>query len=474
MGDLSLFAPEFCLLFGALLTFACTALGVSPRTTWTLSILAAIATVATCVVYLPADGEPFFPGIYHVDVFSQVFKLGIALALALSISIAGRQESTRGLARVDMHFFLYMSAFGMMMLVSATELLTLYIALELSAYGLYILAALHRKERMGSEAAAKYILFGAAASAVSLYGISMIYGATQTTYLAEIWVFTFHNGGPSAFMIAGILLTLLGLLFKLAAFPVHAWAPDVYEGAPHEAAVFLGSASKVAAVGVLLRILSLALPETEQLTTVLLVISVASMTLGNLAALVQKDFKRLLGFSAIAHAGYILIGMLTFTELGAASSIFYVLTYVPIVFCAFLVVSAVSKNGENPSIKDLAGLYQRSPFLALILLAAMFGLAGIPPTPGLAGKWFLFSAAIDAGYLWLVVVAALNATISLYYYLLVVKEAYLTPPASDSAIVLSPAYRVAGLTGLALIFFAGFYPAPVWSLATGAAGALGL
>ncbi len=469
MGNLILFAPEFCLLAGALLAFVCTAFGVSLRASWALSTLAAIATVATSAVFLSAEGEPFFPGIYRVDAFSQVFKLGIAIALALSVAISGRQASTRAHARVDTHFFLYMSAFGMMMLVSATELLTLYVALELSAYGLYILAATGKEERMGSEASAKYVLFGAAASAVSLYGISMIYGATQTTYVAEIL-----TAAPSAFMIAGVVLTLLGLLFKLAAFPVHAWAPDVYQGAPHESALFLASASKVAAVGVLLRVMAMAVPEVEQLSIVLIIISVASMTLGNLAALVQTDFKRLLGFSAVAHAGYILMGMLTFTELGAAASIFYVLTYVPIVFCAFLVVSAVSDSGKNPSIKDLGGLYKRSPFLAFVLLAAMFGLAGIPPTPGLAGKWFLFSAAIDGGYLWLVVVAALNATISLYYYLLVVKEAYLSPPDSRPDILLSPAYKVAGLIGLALIFFTGFYPAPVWELARGAAQAIGL
>jgi NADH-quinone oxidoreductase subunit N len=469
MGNLVLFAPEFCLLLGAFLVFACTAIGLSTRATWVVSTLAAIATLATTVVFLSAEGEPFFQGIYRVDAFSQVLKLGIAIALALTTAISGQQASTRAHARIDMHFFLYMSAFGMMMLVSATELLTLYIALELSAYGLYILASMHKNEGMGSEASAKYVLFGAAASAVSLYGISMIYGAAQTTYIAEILTVA-----PSAFMIAGVVLTLLGLLFKLAAFPVHAWAPDVYQGAPHEAALFLASATKVAAVGVLLRVMAMAVPEVEQLSTVLIVISVASMTLGNLAAIAQTDFKRLLGFSAIAHAGYILMGMLTFTELGAAAAIFYVLTYVPIVFCAFLVASAVSQNGANPSIKDLGGLYKRSPFLALVLLAAMFGLAGIPPTPGLAGKWFLFSAAIDGGYLWLVVVAALNATISLYYYLLVVKEAYLSPPDSRPSIALSPAYKVAAAIGLALIFFTGFYPAPVWSLAKGAAQALGL
>ena len=270
----------------------------------------------------------------------------------------------------------------------------------------------------------------------------------------------------------GIVLTLAGVLYKLAAFPVHAWAPDTYQGAPHEASVFLATASKVAAVGLLLRVLSMAGGETEHLKTLLIVVAVLSMSVGNLSALFQKDFKRLLGFSAVAHAGYLLLGLLTFSELGAAAAIFYVLTYVPIVVCAFLVVAAVSQNGANPSIASLAGLYKRSPFLGLVLLVAMFGLAGIPPTPGLAGKWFLFSAVIEDGHLWLVLVAAINATISLYYYLLVVKSAYLSPPGDAPAITLSPTYSVTAFVAVVLVMFSGFYPAPVWSMAKAAASLL--
>ncbi|MCP4444262.1 MAG: NADH-quinone oxidoreductase subunit N [Myxococcales bacterium] len=468
MNSPELFCPEFALLLGALLSFACAAIGTSARTAWMVSLAAAIIAVGTSALALPYEGQPFFADIYTVDAFSQVLKLGISMALLFAIAIAQRQDSTCSQARPEVHFFFYLSSLGMMMLVSATELLTLYVALELSAYGLYILAALHRRERIGSEAAAKYILFGAAASAISLYGISLIYGATQTTYIAQI-----ASSGGSPLLIAGIVLTLAGVLYKLAAFPVHAWAPDTYQGAPHEASVFLGTASKVAAVGLLLRVLSMAGSEAEFLRTTLIVVSVLSMSVGNLSALFQKDFKRLLGFSAVAHAGYLLLGLLCFSKLGAAAAIFYVLTYVPIVVCAFLVISAISTNGCNPSIASLAGLYKRSPLLGLVLLVAMFGLAGIPPTPGLAGKWFLFSAVIENGHLWLVLVAAINATISLYYYLMVVKAAYLAPPEDDEGeIRLSPTYAITAFVAIALVVFMGFYPAPIWTLASTAASAL--
>tara|TARA_R110002096_G_scaffold434832_1_gene658130 strand:- start:136166 stop:137572 length:1407 start_codon:yes stop_codon:yes gene_type:complete len=467
MNQPELFCPEFALLLGALLSFACTAIGTTTRVAWLVSITVALIAVGTSAVALSYQGQPFDAGMYSVDAFSQVLKLGISVALAFAIAISQRQDSTRASARTEVHFVLYLSALGMMMLVSATELLTLYIALELSAYGLYILAALHKRERLGSEAAAKYILFGAAASAISLYGISLIYGATQSTYISVI-----AASGGSPLLIVGIVLTLAGVLYKLAAFPVHAWAPDTYQGAPHEASVFLATASKVAAVGLLLRVLSMAGGETEHLKTLLIVVAVLSMSVGNLSALFQKDFKRLLGFSAVAHAGYLLLGLLTFSELGAAAAIFYVLTYVPIVVCAFLVVAAVSQNGANPSIASLAGLYKRSPFLGLVLLVAMFGLAGIPPTPGLAGKWFLFSAVIEDGHLWLVLVAAINATISLYYYLLVVKSAYLSPPGDAPAITLSPTYSVTAFVAVVLVMFSGFYPAPVWSMAKAAASLL--
>ncbi len=468
MGDLTLFIPEFVVLAGALLAFVLSAFGASQRLTWIASVLASIAALVAIIWKLDATGDPFFAGIYHVDAFSQTLKLGVVAGLLLTTLIAGRAGSFRAGIRVDIPIFLFFSALGMMMLASATELLTLYVALELAAYGLYILAALHTMQRQGSEAAAKYIIFGAASSAVSLYGVSLLFAASRTTYLVEI-----ASTEPTPLLIVGVFLALSGVLFKLAVFPFHAWAPDTYEGAPHEAVAFIGTASKVAAVGVIARLLQLIGADDRTITTALFVCCVASMTIGNLAAMKQDDLKRLLAYSTVAHAGYLMIGLLCLSELGVASAIFYALTYVPVVFAAFLVIAVLGADGSNPTRAHLAGLYRRSPLLMTTILVAMFGLAGIPPTVGFAGKWFLFSAAIESGYLWLVLVGAINATISLYYYLCVVKEAILTPPADGAKpIKVSPAITLAAWISIALTLAIGIYPALVWDLADAAAKAL--
>lgn len=467
MGDLTLFIPEAVVLAGALLAFAMSIVGASYRAVWIVSILAAIAGLVATALYLDASGEPFFANIYMVDPFSQLLKLGIVAGLVLTLLAAQNPASFRARVRCDAPLFLFFSALGMMMLVSATELLTLYVALELSAYGLYILAAFHRMQRIGSEAAAKYILFGAASSAVTIYGISLIYGVTRTTYLADI-----VGALETPLGLVGVLLALSGVLFKLAVFPFHAWAPDTYQGAPHEAATFIGTASKVAAVGVLARLMMLAVPDHAPLATPLLAFCVASMTVGNLAAIVQNDVKRLLAYSTVAHAGYILIGLVCFSALGTAAAIFYAMVYVPIAFCAFLVVCAVGADGSNPTKASLAGLYKRSPLLGAVLLVGMFGLAGIPPTAGFAGKWFLFSAAIDSGLFWLVIVGAVNATVSLFYYLRIVREAYLTPPVDDTPLRVPASMALASWLAIALVVVGGVYPKPLWALAEAAAAVL--
>ena len=468
MGDWTLFIPEITILVGALVAFIMSAVGVNPKAAWGVSVVMAIAGLVAVLLKIDAAGEPFFAGIYRVDSFSQTLKLGIVTGLLLTTLIAGGAGSFRESIRVDIPIFLFFSALGMMMLVSATELLTLYVALELSAYGLYILAALHLKQRRGSEAAAKYILFGAASSAVSLYGISLIFAAGRSTYLIEI-----AQTPVSPILIVGVFLALSGVLFKLAVFPFHAWAPDTYEGAPHEAVAFIGTASKVAAVGVIARLLMLVSSDERSLVAAMMILCVASMTVGNLAAMVQQDLKRLLAYSTVAHAGYLMIGLACMTELGVASAVFYVLTYVPVVFCAFVVVSVLGADGSNPTRASLAGLYQRSPLLLVTLLVGMFGLAGIPPTVGFAGKWFLFSAAIDSGYFWLALIGAVNATVSLYYYLSVIKEAILTPPDENApAIRVPPAAALAAWIAIGLTLAIGFYPRWVWELAESAAKAL--
>jgi NADH-quinone oxidoreductase subunit N len=464
MGSLELFLPETTILIGAIVAFTLSVFGAPHRVAWLVSVLFGALGVAATLWFLRATGEPFFPGIYRVDALSQTLKLGIVAGLFLTLLAYGDPGSVRPSARVDAPIHLMLSTLGMMMLVSATELLTLYVSLELSAYGLYVLAALHRMRREGSEAAAKYILFGATSSAVTLYGVSLIYGGAATTYIADIVA-----GPASPLMLVGVLLAVAGVLFKLAVFPFHAWAPDTYQGAPHQAAAFIGTASKVAAVGVLARLLFLAAPEEQPLVTALLILCVLSMTVGNLAAIAQRDLKRLLAYSTVAHAGYILIGLACFSELGVASAVFYALVYVPIVFCAFLVVCVLGADGSNPSKASLAGLHKRSPVLALTLMVGMFGLAGIPPTVGFAGKWFLFTAAIERELFWLVLVAAINVTVSLYYYLLIIREAYLAPADDESPIRLSPIVTATAWLAMALVLGAGFYPGPLWELAERAA-----
>lgn len=465
MGDLYLFLPEAAVLLGALIAFFLSAFDARPATSWRVSAVVAAVGIGVIAPMLFERGEPFYPGIYRVDLMSQLLKLGIGTGLFLTLLISNRDGSFRERARGDVPIFLFLSAAGMMMLVSATELLTLYVALELSAYGLYIVAALHRRQLEGSEAAAKYVLFGAASSAVSLYGISLIFGATHTTYLAHIVA-----AQPSLLLVVGVVLTLAGLLFKLAVFPFHAWAPDTYQGGPHQAVTFIGTASKAAAVGVLVRVVMLA-PRGD-LVQVLMVLSVASMTFGNLAAIVQKDLKRLLAYSTIAHAGYILIGLLASGPVGVGAALFYVLTYIPIAFCAFLAVSAVGHDGHNPTFDSIAGLYKRAPVVAFALMVGMFGLAGIPPTPGFAGKWFLFSAAIERHMFWIVLVAAINVTISLYYYLQVVRAALLAEPGDRPAVPVGFSFELATYLAVAAILFTGFYPGPLWELCLRAATAL--
>lgn len=463
LNDFLLFLPEASALLGALITLLFAAFCTSYRTTWAVSVMLAAGVLAVTCASLYQEGIPFFEGIYHVDAFSQLLKVGIAVGLLLTLLASGQPGSIRERTRNDVPFFLFVSTVGMMMLMSATELLTLYVALELSAYGLYIIAALNRRERTGSEAGVKYVLFGAASSAVSLYGISLIFAVTHTTYLDQIWGMG-YGAGNAPLMVIGVLMLLAGLLFKLGAFPFHGWVADTYEGAPHQSATFIGTASKVAAVGVLIRAVSLVARDAGEVVQILVILCVASMTIGNLAALVQRDIKRLLAYSTIAHAGYILMGLVAMSSMGAAAAMFYVLVYVPIAFAPFLVVTVLGRNGENPTLDSLANLYRRAPLMAVMLLVGMFGLAGIPPTAGFIGKWFLFSAALQRGMFWLVLIGAVNATIGLYYYLQIVRAAYVPKPdsAEQGPLEVSASAKLAAWVTIGLVGVTGFYPGPLW------------
>lgn len=437
----------------------------NPATTARIGVIGALATLVAAIVALSFREQPI-SGVYSIDALSQFLKLGIAAGALVASWSATDSTSARPSARADIPTLIHLGALGMMLLSSAVELITLYVALEFSAYALYVLAALHRNQHTGGEGAIRYLLFGAAASAMTVYGITLLFGHTGTTQLTTLG----PDASPAA--ILGLVLFLSGLLFKLAVFPFHAWTPDAYEAAPHPAATFIGTASKVAALGIIARVLA-AYGPSDVLIHLLLLISVASMTVGNLGALVQRNVKRLLGWSAIAHGGYALIGFVVASERGSAAALFYAVVYVVIVAAPFLVVTALGKDGHEPTRADLQGLARRSPLLAALLFVGMFGLAGIPPTPGFAGKWFLFLAAIERGAFWLVLVAAINATISLYYYLQLVRDAWTGEVAEDAPpITLSPSLRVAAVAVLTVTALLGAWPGPLWDLAELAATAL--
>jgi len=313
---------------------------------------------------------------------------------------------------------------AMMMLVSAVELLTIYVAIELSSYCLYLLVPMRQRADEYMETGIKYFMIGVTASAFMVFGISLIFGMVKSTYLVEvIKVLPTVINQPAA--IVGLVLALSGFFFKQALFPFHIWAPDVYQGAANQVTTFIGTASKMAAAAMVIRFVAFSGGESSILVNLLMALSVLSMTFGNLVAIIQKDLKRLLAYSSIAHAGYMMIGILSMTERGYAGAVYYAIAYLVMTYACFMVIMRISEDGHNLQIEELAGLHRRSPLLAMTLMLALFGLAGIPPTVGFTGKFLVFAAAVEKGYLALVVIGMINATISLYYYLNVIKAAYL-------------------------------------------------
>ncbi len=466
----TVFLPELAVMAMAVVMFLLSMAKPDARRDFSVAILFAALVVAAAVTSLKSETLLFF-GTYRVDIFSQIFKCAIGLGMLLAITVCldfrGVDEKLHG----EYYMFMATCTLGMMMLVSSVELLTIYVALELSSYSLYVMIPMRRGFTHDAEASIKYILFGAVSSCVMLFGLSFIYGLTHTTMLAEILP-QVPALVSQPLGLAAIMLTLCGFFFKLTVFPFHSWAPDVYQGAANETATFIATAPKVAAVALLLRLVNLSGVSGVGLITVLVALSAISMTFGNLVAIVQKDLKRMLAYSSIAHAGYVILGVLSVSELGYMSSIYYIFGYLLMNFAVFMVVVKVAQDGGNVSIEQLSGLYKRAPLLALTLMLALFALAGIPPSVGFVGKWMLFTAAIEKGYLWLVVIAAANSTISLYYYLCVVRAAYCYEPGDLPAIKIDLPTRVMSYVMIGAIVGVGVVPAPLVELARTAARTL--
>lgn len=459
---LILFAPELILILGCLTVFFITLGSGRDRLAARVTAGTGIAVTAACVLSLGWQGELFFHA-YRIDLFSQLFKLCIALGLSAVVLFGRRLPDIRDDVRPEYFLFLLLGSLGLMMLVSSVELISLVLSLELSSCALYLLVPLRRESpglRVQMESAAKYVMFGIVATGILLFGLSYLFGMTGSTYFSEIAPALAGSWSDPAAM-AGISLTLVGLFFKLAAFPMHLWAPDVYQGASNETTAFVATVPKLAAVAVLIRFLLCAEPSDQALVLFLSLASICSMFLGNLVALVQKDLKRMLGYSTIAHAGYVLLGLVTLREAGYGAAIFYIIGFLAMNLAAFLVICAVSRDGENLLIEDLAGLHSRAPLAALIMAASMFALAGIPPFVGFIGKFQLMAAALERGMVLLVVVAAVNTAIGIYYYLSVVRLMYFEEAGARPGVRFGRLNATLGVILLLTVVALGVVPAPL-------------
>lgn len=467
-----LFIPELYYVLMAVVFFALSLQRKSePRRLYTWAVILSGVGVLVAVLCARLEGMVFFDA-YRVDLYSQVFKLLLALGTFWVVLTCSELEGIDSTQHAEFYLFTFICTLGMMMLVSAVELLTIYISVELSSYCLYLLVAMRRKADEFAETGIKYFMVGSTASGIMVFGISYLFGMTHTTYVAElVKVLPGMMTEPAA--IVGLVLALSGFFFKQALFPFHIWAPDVYQGAVNQVTTYIATASKMAAAAIVIRFVGFSGGESAVFIKLLVVLSILSMTFGNLVAIIQKDIKRLLAYSSIAHAGYMMIGILSMTQRGYASAIYYALAYLIMNFACFMVILKIADDGHNLKIKELAGLHKRSPLLAMTLMLGLFGLAGIPPTVGFTGKFLVFAAALEQGYLTLVIIGMINATISLYYYLIVIKAAYLLEPVNPY-----PPVRVDNWTKSLAIFlviamvYVGIFPDQFVALTEAAARSL--
>lgn len=424
------------------------------------ALAVALLSFGATAISLSAEGSLFYDA-YKVDFFSQLFKLLITFSALIVVMVDRGLPGIKAEIRAEYYLFLFMSVLGLVMLVSSVELISIFIALELSSFAVYVMVPLRSgggNFSLQSEAAIKYLLFGVTATGFMLFGMSYMYGLTGSTSLAVIVdKLTYLYNQPAA--LVAIVMVLCGFFYKIALFPFHFWVPDVYQGSANETTTFIATVPKLAAVALLLRITTMVNVDGQAIVGVLMIVSLASMFYGNLSALVQKDLKRMLGFSGIAHAGFVLFGLLTFNITGYSNGFYYIIGYVFMNLGCFLVICQISKDGENLLIEDLKGLHKRSPLFALTLLVALFSLAGIPPFVGFTGKFMLLLGALKQDYLIPVVLAAFNTAIAIYYYLSVVRVAYCSDPEGEyEGIKASFGMTLTSIMLIGVMLFMGLFP----------------
>jgi len=438
-------------------------------TLWLAQIVLALCLCATLFVLWGSGGRRLliFSGLFVSDSMGHLLKMVCYLAVSAALVYSRQYLQDRALLRGEFVTLLLFSLLGMMVMISAASFLTLFLGLELMSLCLYALVALNRDSALSTEAAMKYFVLGALSSGLLLYGMSMIYGATGTLNLYEVAARSARlvgNESDRVFLVFGLVFVVAGLAFKVGVVPFHMWIPDVYQGAPTAVTLIVGSAPKIAAFAMAVRLLVNGLPDlARDWQQMLALLAIASMAIGNITAIAQTNLKRMLAYSTIAHMGFMLLGLLSgvvdgnrLSADGAYSSaLFYMIVYVLMSLGAFGVLLCLSRAGfECENLDDVKGLNRTHPWIAFIMLLLMFSLAGIPPTAGFYAKLAVLSAAVDAGQIWLAVAAVILSLIGAFYYLRVVKLMYFDDPKVPAQVSGSLGFRVAlSANGLAMLLF---------------------
>jgi NADH-quinone oxidoreductase subunit N len=420
-----------------------------------IASVALLVIAAVLVVFSPGGQQDaaLFGGAFQIDTFARFCKVIIFGAAAFAILMSDRYLAGEQLGRFEYPVLIVLAAFGMSMMVSATDLISLYMGIETQSLALYILAAFNRDSRRSTEAGLKYFVLGALSSGLLLYGASLVYGFTgSTTFegIARVAASTEQNTG----LVIGLVFMISGLAFKVSAAPFHMWTPDVYEGSPTPVTAFFAAAPKLAGMALFARALTVSFPGVlEDWQPVIALIAVASMAVGAFSAIAQTNIKRLMAYSSIGHMGYALIGLAAGTAQGVSSVLIYMAIYIVMTIGTFAVILMMRRRGGmTENISDLSGLSRTNMPMALIMTVLLFSLAGVPPTAGFFGKWFVFFAAVEADLIWLAVAGVFASAISAFYYLRIVWFMWFDEPAPAFERDAGPALTFAAWGSAILMF----------------------
>ncbi len=425
-----------------------------------LSQMALFGCALLTFITFSAETTYTFSGMFVDDAMADILKLMVYITVAAVLVYSRSYISVRGMFTGEFFSLVLFATLGMMVMISASHFLTLYLGLELLSLSLYALVALQRDNATATEAAMKFFVLGALASGFLLYGMSMVYGATGSLHVASVSEAIKTGALNHEVLVVGLVFIVAGISFKLSAAPFHMWAPDVYQGAPTAITLFIGSAPKLAAFGFVMRLLVDGLGEmVADWQGMLIILAVMSMAVGNIAAIAQTNIKRMLAYSTISHMGFLILGFISADTNGYSSAMFYVISYVLMTLGTFAIIMILSREGfEAENIDDFKGLNKRNPWYAFVTMLLMLSMAGIPPMIGFYAKLSVLQAVLSAGFIWLAIVAVLLSVIGAFYYLRIVKLMYFDEPVSNEPILPQGDVKVLiSVNGLAVIAL-GIFP----------------